>query len=474
VNLFWKVSQKPEIVDEQAFANDPFIKKLCAPPHEHLMQHALMKTSFPQVNIPALPARVFDPSESIKIQQIPEPMLEHFFKKNATVSRPRKTENNQTNQNAKNLMFRDEKRLRMVGVMLRKHLMNHKNIDSHREAVLSIKCGVLRCDKEMIKLEDLSIIRTILRQHVDEGKPLSDYVGTNGADAIWDLEYPEHHYLVHELTKVPQIDERLDCMLFQWEFNENMKKYSDNVKTLVRAMDALSAKRNLIQRFFMTAHHLGQSLSQKSSRGFQLSTLEKLTHTKSTKLPHLTILHFVLALLSREDAEELFTNDDIALLRNAKVLSTAKVADDCRELAQGLYGVKSIYESGEYTPQSGHAVRIERRRLTLPPQAATAAATSQPEPAIDTNDRFHEVMKSFVDSHVDEADNIVVECHKMLLTYKELALFFDDLKSVYPPPKGPDDKKLDLIDVFYRFAKVVPQYRQQVEEEGLRESLRED
>merc|ERR1719230_599476 len=98
-----------------------------------------------------------------------------------------------------------------------------------------------------------------------------------------------------------------------------------NIEKLTKALDALKAKRHLVQRFFVTAHRLGQSLSQKTSRGFQLSTLEKLTQTRSTKMPHLSILHFVLALMRREDAEELFTEQDIVLLRNAKALSTAKV-----------------------------------------------------------------------------------------------------------------------------------------------------
>jgi hypothetical protein len=294
-------------------------------------------------------------------------------------------------------------------------------------------------------------------------------VQNHGEAAVWDLAYPEHHFLVYELSKVPQIDERLECMLFQLGFCENMVTCRQNLETMVKALEALKAKRDLIRRFFVTAHRLGQSLSQKPSRGFQLSTLEKLTQTKSTKMPHLSILHFLLALMSKEDAQELFTSEDIALLRSARALGTAKVRDEIAELDQGLFAVRQVVESGEYTCQTtGQAVKIERRRKSLQPRALGEEAQ---EPTIDTDDCFHEVMQQFVDSHVDEADDIVVECHKMLLVYKELALFFDDLNNVYPPPKDPTDKKLDLVDVFYRFAKVVPQHRQQVEEEGLREKI---
>jgi len=352
--------------------------------------------------------------------------------------------------------------------MLQKHIMRCKE-ETNREAILNIKRSVLKCDFDIVKLEGLSVIRTVLRQHVKDGSPLRDFVRANGEAAIWNLAYPEHHYLVHELSKVPQIDERLECMLFHLGFCENMETCRQNLDTLRKALEALGVKRDLIQRFFRTAHVLGQGLSQKTSRGFQLSTLEKLTQTKSTTKQHLSILHFVLALMPAQLARELFTEDDIAMLRSAKALGTAKVRDDCLELAQGLYGVKQICESGEYTCQStGQSVKIEKRRKTMPsrPLAADNLDTD-----IDTDDCFHEVMQTFLDLHVEEADDIVVECHQMLLKYKELALFFDDLNNVYPPPKDSNDKKLDLVDVFYRFAKVVPQHRAQVEEEGLREKI---
>jgi hypothetical protein len=262
-------------------------------------------------------------------------------------------------------------------------------------------------------------------------------------------------------------------MLFQLSFCENMETSKNNLATLLKGLEALKAKRDLIRRFFVTAHRLGQSLSQKQSRGFQLSTLEKLTQTKSTKLPHLSILHFVLALMSPADAQDLFTDEDIAALRAAKALGTAKVGDECKELALGLYGVKQICESGYYTVQStAHPVKMERRRKTLDPSAAARAlAGESQEPDIDTDDCFHEVMQTFVQSHIEEADDNVVECHKMLLLYKELALFFDDLGNVWPPPKDQTDQRLDLVDVFYRFAKLVPQHRQQVEAEALRQRI---
>jgi len=477
VNLYWKPTQKPEVVDHNLLENDPELAKF-----GDLSQQASREdvaaawSDIPEISFPAHPETIF--SSGVEVPELPEKLLEMYFKRSeVAVKLPQLDSANQMqNIQGRTNLLGDQKRLNMIGIMLQKHVMEHKE-ENNREAILNIKRGVLRCNFDVVKLECLSVIRTVLRQHVKDGSPLTSYVQTHGEAAIWDLAYPEHHYLIHELSKVPQIDERLECMMFHLGFCEMMVASKQNLETLLKALDALKAKRHLIQRFFVTAHRLGQSLSQKQSRGFQLSTLEKLTLTKSTKLPHLSILHFVLALMSREDALKLFTSEDITLLRNAKALGTAKVCDECRELAHGLYCVNKICENGEYTCQStGQSVKIERRRKTLPPCAAAAALESlgEQQPAQsrvaqeDPDDCFHEVMRKFVDAHIDEADDTVVECHKTMLLYKELALFFDDLNNVYPPPKDPSDKKLDLIDVFYRFAVNVPRHIEEVETEGLR------
>ena len=63
-------------------------------------------------------------------------------------------------------------------------------------------------------------------------------------------------------------------------------------------------------------------------------------------MQHLSILHFLLALMRPSDVQELFTREDIALLRSAKALGTAKVRDDCLEVSQGLYAVKQICDAG--------------------------------------------------------------------------------------------------------------------------------
>jgi len=244
-----------------------------------------------------------------------------------------------------------------------------------------------------------------------------------------------------------------------------------NLCTMRRVFEMLKAKRETIRTFFITAHRLGQSLNHasnapKAPRGFQLSTLEKLSQTKSTKFPKLSILHFVLALMSRDDARALFNTEDLALLQAAKSLKTHKVYQDSVELVQGIYAVQQICETGNYTcPETGQAVKIERRRKSVTP------ATADWEPVVDTDDCFHDVMKEFVAESLEDAEDIAEGAFNLILTYKELALYFDDLNSVYPPPKNENDPRKDLCDIFHRFAEDIRRHRDEVESEKLREVI---
>lgn len=380
----------------------------------------------------------------------------------------------------------DGKRLQMLGILLRKHLMAHKDQDV-QQAIISLKRAVLRCDYGIVQQEGLSVIRLVLRQHASDGSKVSEFAREFGEAALQQLEHPWHHRLVHELLKVPQIDERLECMLFASAYPDGLKKCSDGLETLCLALQALSQKRQLLQKFFCTAHRLGQSLNKDSaaplaSRGFKLSSLEQLTQTKSTKSPRHTVMHCVLALLSREEALQLFTDRDMQLLTKAKAFKSFIVYQDCIELLQGFSGVREICQSGSYK-----RVRMERRRITMAPSKRRPkeelneevseddelmdGAKSAIEAPVDADDCFHEMIATFIAKHQDEVNYIARGCFGAFSAYKDLALFFDDLDSVYPPPRTEQDIKVDLMAVLHRLAENVQKFREDVDRDGLRRQL---
>jgi hypothetical protein len=296
-------------------------------------------------------------------------------------------------------------------------------------------------------------------------------VRQRGEGAINDLEYPELHCLVYELCKIPQIEERLDCLIFRITYEESFSTYQKNLRTLNMALQTLQKKQEIIRRFFQTAHCFGQSCGRKLDRGFQLSTLDELSRTKSTRYPELSILHFVLALMDPEDAQALFDADDIATLQSASALKTDKVIQDALELTKGVYGVQTIFsETGLYVDSSGQEVRINRRRRSVVGRPGADLMDNE-APEIDTDDCFHEVMQAFVRESLQSAEDISEGALDAGLTYKELALFFDDLKSVYPPPRSSKSGTEDLLDIFCRFAEEIRKHRIEVDQKRVREMI---
>jgi len=467
VSLHWKVSHEPMDVSKM---DKHFLKRLQdAQPHGYTEPTPEGTTS---VAVPDRPTTIFLPMA--EVQAPPQELFDRYFAKSSSRSlwTTQDTAREQNCNKGGQKRMLDEKRLNMLGILVQKHLMEHKGVGDAAEAILQIKRGVLRCDSLAVRLEGLSVIRIVLRQHDKDGQPITAFVRLHGEAAIDSLDFPEYHRLVFELSKVPQIDERLECMLFCLTFNESIAQCQTSLRALRDALEMINAKRDTIRRFFVTAHRLGQSLNRESNapkapRGFQLSTLEKLSQTKSTKFPKLSILHFVLALMSREDSRTLFNSDDLMLLQKAKALKTHKVYQDSVEIAQGIYGVQQICETGKYTcPATGQAVQIERRRKTLP-----RSPLGHCEPAVDTDDKFHEVMREFVEQNLQASEDVAESALNMILTYKELALFFDDLPSVYPPPKNENDPRKDLCDIFYRFAEDIRRHRDEVDSERVRELI---
>eukprot|EP00929_Paragymnodinium_shiwhaense_P039739 TRINITY_DN20839_c0_g1_i1.p1 TRINITY_DN20839_c0_g1~~TRINITY_DN20839_c0_g1_i1.p1 ORF type:complete len:854 (-),score=285.55 TRINITY_DN20839_c0_g1_i1:152-2713(-) len=522
VSLHWKVTSQPEEVSGHG---DDYLAKLRN--LGAMFPERLADPDAVRFDIPQRPDNVFAPLED-PCEPPPRALLEAYFEKfnllnnwqPQTQDTPKVAASEATPQ-----ALLDLTRLRMLGITMRIFLMSHgtscKNGSvvveaedgqskeekqcSHcaavrplasrirtimptigiREiqAILAIKCGVLRCDWNVTNLEMLTILQAALCQHEKDGRPVNEFVQVNGESAIATLDHPELHCLVFELTKIPQVEIRLVCMIFVLTYKETLQMAKRNLEVLLEALAMLQRKREISRRFFQTAHRLGQSFpssGNRLSRGFQLRTLEEMSRTKSTKFPELTMMHFVLALMEPSDADALFDERDQALLQRASALKTDKVIQDALELTKIFYSVQALFgETGKYTcPVTGQGISIERRRRSVvmrPPserlQEQQPSTASVLEGDLDENDKFHEVLETFVQENLDSAEDVAERAWEAGLTYKELAIYFDDLKSVHPPPKstknGPGGTE-DLLDIFFKFSSDVLTHRSDVESKNVR------
>mmetsp|Transcript_99683 Transcript_99683/g.177460 ORF Transcript_99683/g.177460 Transcript_99683/m.177460 type:complete len:824 (+) Transcript_99683:82-2553(+) len=420
--------------------------------------------------------------------------LEHLWKKREVARSRNMADVKAAADHDEAQCFLDEKTIELLGITLKRHQHQNKArlaafLDAAPadakgmkglEVILDIKRAILRCSFDEVCVELLSVIRTLVRMQDMAERPVEAFMNEVGAEEFHRrIKCPLEHRLVYELCKVPQIAERLECMLFHISFQDNLGKYSEALQVHRTALEMLNRKRETIQRFFITALKMGQSLNRQSKNaskapnGFSLASLEQLSQTKSTKLPRMSLMHFAIALMSPEDASTLFNEKDVAVLQKAAVLRTHKVYTDCVEIAQGLSGVQQICHNGQYVcPETGQAVTIERM-ARFQPQSMTpnSAGDSSDDGAVDDDDHFHKVMEEFVEANREAAEDLGEKAFNLILMYKELAIYFDDMRSVYPPPKSEKDARRDLVEVFCKFAVQIQLHREQAEQEKLREQL---
>ncbi|CAK9076280.1 unnamed protein product [Durusdinium trenchii] len=453
VTLHWKALPKAAELDSAAkmSSNDPLLQScrdlLCiakgSPPSAD-------KDMASHMTITEALAGAFQANQAC--EDMPDSMNEVYFKRREAAVQFAPGDAN------KNSIL-DEKHCRMLGILMGKYRMKNKD-ESQRQIVATMKRAVLSCRYDILKEEGLSMLRKVVRDALD-GKGISNYVKAHGAGALKKLKDPWLHRLVYEILKVPQIEERLECMLFQTAFEESVAKCSRNIDIMCEALMTVNDNRGCLRELFNIAHRFGTALNSnclapQAPQGFSIVSLERLAQTKSTASPKHNMLHFVLAMMKPEMSAALFPDEDLKALSAAKSLKSYTVYQDCAELTEGFFALREICETGKYQSNTGEKVKIERRRMTKAPR--------DKEETIDSDDCFHSVIQAFVEKNEDKINQIASGCFAAFRMYKEKALFFDDLGSVYPPPKDDHDSKADLVAVIYKLAMQVRLHLTEVEQ----------
>lgn len=410
--------------------------------------------------------------KSVEVQEMPEKILEYWFKKQEVAVKIQQREGASTeNSEACNRALLDQKCLQMIGIVIQRYKMSHKG-ESEKEAAISIKRGVLSCDLQIITQELMALLRIVIQKHAASGSPVLKYVEAKGDAALDQLECADYHRFVYELLKVPQVDERFECMLFESEFDRIYER-CEKIQQIRLALSILNQKRPLFCKFFCTAHRLGQALNRdckapQASRGFQLASLEKFAQTKTTRSPKHNLLHVVLALMQPSDVSGLVCSaEEMRVLKEAKSSKIGLVYAEIVLLKSSFDAARDVCEKGSYTRNGAAPVKMERRRKTRDP-------SSQEAERFDDDDTFHEHMKQFVDRYEEQVKLISGHCGEALRAYEDLAIFFDDVASVYPPPRKDNDPKSDLIAILHDLIEQLSVVNREVNQDKLRELMAPD
>mmetsp|Transcript_89872 Transcript_89872/g.155602 ORF Transcript_89872/g.155602 Transcript_89872/m.155602 type:complete len:776 (-) Transcript_89872:90-2417(-) len=413
---------------------------------------------------PPVQETVFD---SIEVKEMPEVCLERLFK---VKDIPKKKEKEVQKSGEKSIL--DSKVVMIIEMIIKRRQLHHKG-ESKKQAVASIKQGILQCNVQIVPQDLMALCKIVLDKHKEGGNPVSKYVQANGEAALDRLQNHHEHRFVYEILKCPQIEVRLDNMLWVTEFPNFIAKLLPKVEQACDGLAVLKQKRPAFQKFFTMAHRLGQGLNRdckatQAPNGFMLSSIEKFVSTKTTKSKNHHLLHVVIALMHPDDvAGVAFSAAEMRTLREAKDSKIGFVHKEVEEILDSFHSVQSICQDNTYTGKGGVKIKMETKRKTMAPSSEEARID-------DPDDKFRDAMEDFVNAHRHQVQQLARSCFEMMKSYEDLAMFFDDLTTVYPPPKSDNDPKKDLIAEMYSLAGQIAAFSKEVQKDGLRQQLYAD
>ena len=309
--------------------------------------------------------------------------------------------------------------------------------------------AIIRCDYQILTTDIMCPLLQLLKGVTEEELSVSvNYVrGEIGASSLPEAlvleEFEEPDVFLYEMSKIPEVKVRLECMIFEKTFDDLFQLTMNSLNIVYSGLEVLSRNLKKISTLFQLILRTGNLLNEGSKLGsnqtsFCLSTLAKLTEVKSSVDPKLDVLHFILSHIPPESAV-LFSDEDIVKLKNATNLRCYRVRDEVKDLLDSIVAVSEIVKHP--VPNSGE------------------------------DDRFTLRMNQFAQRIKGTDQWLSKYAFNVFASYKHIASFFEDTKAVYPPPKEKSPDQFDIIELFAWFGGVVKAHEKEIKKKGLRGRL---
>lgn len=355
----------------------------------------------------------------------------------------------------------DGKTLRNAGLLVQRIRMKRQSVGGN--VVADLMRSFLHCH---LPQENISALREVLESHKEAGSPVTAFVETHGITALALCEHAPEHELVYSMSAVPGAAERLSCLAYESGFGEALRNCWEDLKVLRNGLEALSERKQVLTSFFHLALKVGNQLNEGgggpiAARGFKLASLVHISHLRSSLKPHLTLLHFILALMSPQEVE--FLHKGQGELHAARDRKSSGVFERCRELLRGHLNVAKQY-----------CLVAPKTRPKLEPELVEMDASSEGvavEEEIDPDDRFEGHMSHFVQRTRQQARLVLQAWRDVFEMYWELGIYFEDLAGVYPPPAREIEGTEDIFLVFHRLGEAIARAEHDIKKFHIREEI---
>lgn len=240
-------------------------------------------------------------SEACTVRKMSQDKLEEYFQAKSSVidMGPR------ASTGVINNLITDAKHLQIIDILVKKEaILRQRSMDASVEALI---VALRTCDYDVAQLQVLEDIRKVTVAHMEDRNKANvlTFVDARGEEALQQLDHPHLHRLLYGALRIPAFNARLNCMIVEATFDDNMRHCKENLEVLRCGFECLSALLFPLRHFFQVARLLGNTLNRDCSAtvskyGFKLSSIPKFYEMKLPARKEISLLHFMALMMPPE------------------------------------------------------------------------------------------------------------------------------------------------------------------------------
>ncbi|XP_063855230.1 disheveled-associated activator of morphogenesis 1-like [Scylla paramamosain] len=205
--------------------------------------------------------------------------------------------------------------------------------------------------EQLLKFTPTAEEKAMLEEHLDEIENLAR------ADRF-----------LYEISKIDHYEERLRCLHYQKKFRERLAECEPKMQAVVSTTKELKGSKRL-KKFIEVVLAFGNYMNKGArggAYGFRMSSLNKLTDTKSSHNRSITLLHYILRLCEKQWRDITRLDEDFPNLKEAAKVNITELEREISALRQGLDFIERevTWHRGQGSPPPGDRFRLAMNEFT--------------------------------------------------------------------------------------------------------------
>nr|XP_053627199.1 uncharacterized protein LOC128684895 isoform X2 [Cherax quadricarinatus]XP_053627200.1 uncharacterized protein LOC128684895 isoform X2 [Cherax quadricarinatus] len=205
--------------------------------------------------------------------------------------------------------------------------------------------------EQLLKFTPTTEEKAMLEEHLDEIENLAR------ADRF-----------LYEISKIDHYEERLRCLHYQKKFKERLAECEPKLSSVISATKELKNSKRL-KKFIEVVLAFGNYMNRGArggAYGFRVSSLNKLTDTKSSNNRSITLLHYMIRVCEKQWRDILRLDEDFPNIKEAGKVNITELEKEISSLRQGLDFIERevTWHRGQGSPPPGDRFRLAMNEFT--------------------------------------------------------------------------------------------------------------